>query len=123
MATTATTTTKTTTQMRPGEQASPAIRETLGDASSFLTPNGAPTLLESVNNPNSWPADHRRIPPYRAAVRNPEWDRVGGQNVSMRLFMWTMLSGCQLLQWGYAVPTALGLHKRGLMMYKVANTW
>jgi hypothetical protein len=47
---------------------------------SYLTPSGAPTLDAPVNNPQSWPEDHRRIPPYRRPVRNPAWDRVGGQD-------------------------------------------
>ncbi|KAL3460154.1 hypothetical protein BJX64DRAFT_278642 [Aspergillus heterothallicus] len=89
----------------------------------FLTHNGSPTGLELVNNPETWPTDHRRVPPYRAPVVNPAWGRIAGESFAIRTFMWTMLSGCQLLQWGYMVPRALGLHARGIAMYQIANEW
>ncbi|KAJ0419698.1 hypothetical protein BJY00DRAFT_285751 [Aspergillus carlsbadensis] len=89
----------------------------------FLTHNGSPTGLEPDNNPQNWPSNHRRVPPYRIPVVNPAWREIAGDTVGLRTFMWTMLSGCQLLQWGYMVPRGLGLHSRGIGMYKIANEW
>ncbi|KAL2783285.1 hypothetical protein BJX66DRAFT_345068 [Aspergillus keveii] len=89
----------------------------------FLTHNGSPTGLELGNNPETWPTDHRRVPPYRTPIVNPAWERIAGETFAIRTFMWTMLSGCQLLQWGYMVPRALGLHARGIAMYQIANEW
>ncbi|OJJ53416.1 hypothetical protein ASPSYDRAFT_529645 [Aspergillus sydowii CBS 593.65] len=93
------------------------------EGEGFLTHNGSPTGLEPVNNPPTWPTDHRRVPPYRAPVVNPAWSRIAGDTAAIRTFMWTMLSGCQLLQWGYMVPRGLGLHARGYGMYQIANEW
>lgn len=67
--------------------------------SEYLTHNGSPTGQEPINNPASWPQSHRRVPPYRTPVVNPEWYDIAGDR-AMRLFMWTMMSGCQLLQVG-----------------------
>ncbi|KAF3384698.1 hypothetical protein F1880_002081 [Penicillium rolfsii] len=89
----------------------------------FLTYNGSPTGLEPVNNPATWPMNRRRVPPYRAPVVNPAWHQIAGDTVGIRTFIWTMLSGCQLLQWGYMVPRGLGLHARGIGMYQIANEW
>jgi hypothetical protein len=74
------------------------LPDTDSEGEEFLTHNGSPTGLEPVNNPPTWPTDHRRVPPYRAPVVNPAWSRIAGDTVAIRTFMWTMLSGCQLLQ-------------------------
>lgn len=39
------------------------------------------------------------MPPYRQPVGHPEWDTIGGP-LPVRVFMWDMFSGCQLLQVG-----------------------
>jgi hypothetical protein len=70
------------------------------EVEEFLTHNGSPTGNEPVNNPHTWPTNQRRVPPYRAPVVNPAWSQIAGDNMVVRTFMWTMLSGCQLLQVG-----------------------
>lgn len=64
---------------------------------TYLPANHGVTGQESDINPPSWPSNHRRMPPYRQPVRHPEWDAIGGP-LPIRVFMWDMFSGCQLLQ-------------------------
>jgi hypothetical protein len=66
---------------------------------AYLPANHGATGREVDMNPPSWPRDHRRMPPYRQPVRHLEWDAIGGP-APMRIFMWDMFSGCQLLQVG-----------------------
>lgn len=66
---------------------------------TYLPANHGVTGRESDINPESWPRNHRRMPPYRQPVRQPEWDAIGGP-LPIRVFMWDMFSGCQLLQVG-----------------------
>lgn len=78
------------------EHAETTVSDT--EESEYLTSNGQPTGLEPNINPPHWPDDHRRVPFYREPVVNPAWYQIRGNSVGIRLFMWTMLSGCQLLQ-------------------------
>jgi hypothetical protein len=71
--------------------------------SEYLTQNGSPTGLEPDTNPQWWPDDHRRIPPHRAPVVNPEWNQIAGETLGLRIFFWTMISGCQLEQVGTVI--------------------
>lgn len=66
---------------------------------AYLPANHGVTGRETDVNPPSWPRTHRRMPPYRQPVRHPEWDAIGGP-LPIRVFMWDMFSGCQLLQVG-----------------------
>ena len=63
----------------------------------FLPLNHGVTGREPNTNPSNWPEDHRRMPPHRPPVPHPEWVTVGGP-LPMRIFLWNMFSGCQLLQ-------------------------
>ncbi|PSN64646.1 hypothetical protein BS50DRAFT_678700 [Corynespora cassiicola Philippines] len=89
---------------------------------AYLTANCGVTGNEPDTNPPSWPSDHRRVPPHRPPFRHPEWVVIGGP-LPMRIFLWDMFCGCQLLQWSYSLARTTGLHDRGLCMYKVANEW
>jgi hypothetical protein len=69
---------------------------------AYLPANHGVTGREIDMNPLSWPRNHRRMPPYRQPIRHPEWDAIGGP-LAVRVFMWDMFSGCQLLQVGHDV--------------------
>lgn len=79
-----------------GETSDAALLD--ADDTEYLTPNAQPTGFERNNNPEHWPEDHQRVPLYRQPVVNPAWYQIRGDSAGIRLFMWTMLSGCQLLQ-------------------------
>lgn len=64
---------------------------------AYLPANHGATGRETDINPPNWPTGHRRMPPYRQPVRNPDWDAIGGP-LPVRIFMWDMFAGCQLLQ-------------------------
>lgn len=66
--------------------------------SEFLTPDGSPLGETLGPNPPGWPENHRRVPPYRRAIVHPQWDDLAGDSSVMRVFFWTMTSGCQVLQ-------------------------
>lgn len=69
------------------------------DDSAFLTSNGQPTGQEPNVNPQWWPEhEHRRVPLYQSAVTHPHWYAIGGDTAAIRWFMWTMFSGCQIIQ-------------------------
>ncbi|KAJ4983411.1 hypothetical protein SVAN01_11103 [Stagonosporopsis vannaccii] len=89
---------------------------------TFLPANNGVTGLEPDTNPPNWLTNHRRVPPHRPPVAHPQWIAIGGP-LPMRIFLWDMFKGCQLLQWGYSISRATGLHDRGLCMYKIANEW
>lgn len=70
---------------------------------SFLPANNGVTGREPVTNPSNWLTNHRRMPPHRPPVPHPRWVAVGGP-LPMRIFLWDMFSGCQLLQvWLYSI--------------------
>ncbi|EOA89726.1 hypothetical protein ACJQWK_02805 [Exserohilum turcicum] len=92
------------------------------DEESFLPENLGVTGREPNTNPPNWPADHRRVPAHRFPILNPNWTAIAGP-LPMRILLWDMFVGCQLLQWGYSFLRMTGLHDRGLCMYKVANEW
>lgn len=64
---------------------------------AFLPPNHGVTGREPNTNPPDWLENHRRMPPHRPPVLHPEWVTIGGP-LRMRIFLWNMFSGCQLLQ-------------------------
>lgn len=67
------------------------------DPHAFLPANHGVTGHEpDVNGPN-WLTNHRRMPPRRHPTRHPDWVEIGGP-LPMRIFLWDMFSGCQLLQ-------------------------
>lgn len=69
------------------------------DDDAFLTSNGQPTGQEPNVNPQWWPEhEHRRVPLYQTAVTHPHWYAIGGDTAAIRWFMWTMFSGCQIIQ-------------------------
>lgn len=69
------------------------------DDGAFLTSNGQPTGQEPNVNPPWWPEhEHRRVPLYQTAVTHPHWYAIGGDTAAIRWFMWTMFSGCQIIQ-------------------------
>ncbi|KAK5064586.1 hypothetical protein LTR84_000419 [Exophiala bonariae] len=89
---------------------------------NFLTANNGVTGREPNTNPQDWLTDHRRVPAHRPPVTHQEWVTIGGP-LPMRIFLWNMFSGCQLLQWGYTIARVTGMHDRGFGMYMVANEW
>ncbi|OAL55099.1 hypothetical protein IQ07DRAFT_677006 [Pyrenochaeta sp. DS3sAY3a] len=89
---------------------------------TYLPSNHGVTGREPNTNPQNWMTDHRRMPPHRPPVIHPQWVAIGGP-LPMRIFLWDMFKGCQLLQWGYTMARVTGLHNRGYCMYKVANEW
>jgi hypothetical protein len=113
----------------------------------FLPANNGVTGLEPNTNPPDWPSNQRRVPAHRPPVVHDDWVLIGGPR-PMRLFLWTMFHGCELLrvglqvlnlqqlstnccqppltiiaQWLYTFPTQLGLHERGYFQYQVAGEW
>lgn len=110
------------------------------DDEEFLTSNGQPTGQEPNLNPQWWPEhEHRRVPLYQSAVTHPHWYAIGGDTAAIRWFMWTMFSGCQIIQvsqdelssdmrltnhqYAYSIPRFFGFHKYRKMQYKIANEW
>ncbi|THY13400.1 hypothetical protein D6D00_10166 [Aureobasidium pullulans] len=94
------------------------------DDEEFLTSNGQPTGQEPNLNPQWWPEyEHRRVPLYQRAVTHPHWYVIGGDTAAIRWFMWTMFSGCQIIQHAYSIPRFFGFHKYRKMQYKIANEW
>ncbi|KAF2014097.1 hypothetical protein BU24DRAFT_481466 [Aaosphaeria arxii CBS 175.79] len=89
---------------------------------AFLPSNFGVTGHEPNTNPSNWPAEHHRMPPHRPPVLHPQWVAVGGP-LPMRMFLWIMFCGCQLLQYGYSIARATGLHDRGYGMYQIGNEW
>jgi hypothetical protein len=55
--------------------------------------------FEPLENPlESWPTDHRRVPPCRPVNRQLDRSmRPAGQNAPLSVFIFTMLSGCHVL--------------------------
>lgn len=68
-----------------------------GAEENFLPENYGVTGREPSTNPPNWLTDHRRMPPHRPPVYHPQWIAVGGP-LPMRIFMWNMFVGCELLQ-------------------------
>lgn len=66
---------------------------------TFLPENNGVTGLEPNTNPIDWLTNHRRMPPHRPPVAHPQWVAIGGP-LPMRIFLWDMFMGCQLLQVG-----------------------
>ncbi|KAI8938470.1 hypothetical protein NX059_004362 [Plenodomus lindquistii] len=89
---------------------------------AFLTANHGVTGREPNTNPEDWLTNHRRMPPHRPPVRHADWQAVGGP-LPMRIFIWNMFAGCQILQWSYSFARGVGLHDRGYAMYQIANEW
>jgi len=71
--------------------------EDVEDDDAFLPANHGVTGHEPNTNPPDWLTNHRHMPPHRPPVAHPEWVTVGG-TLPMRIFLWNMFSGCQLLQ-------------------------
>ncbi|KAM6540360.1 hypothetical protein FALCPG4_002078 [Fusarium falciforme] len=90
--------------------------------SEFLTANNGVTGREPNTNPPDWRSDQRRVPAHRPPVVHDDWVAIGGP-LPVRLFLWTMFHGCEMLRWAYTFPTALGLHDRGYFQYQVAGEW
>lgn len=113
-----------------------AAEESIGE---FMTVNNGVTGREPNTNPPGWPADQRRVPAHRPPRVHENWTDISGPP-PLRLFLWTMFNGCELLrvrgasypgiqganmsvQWVYQYPTLFGLHNRGYFMYKIAGEW
>jgi hypothetical protein len=67
------------------------------DLETYLPSNHGVTGREPNTNPLNWMTDHRRMPPHRPPVVHPQWVAIGGP-LPMRIFLWDMFKGCQLLQ-------------------------
>jgi hypothetical protein len=52
---------------------------------------------ESMNNPLSWTADHRGVPPYRPVNRHLDRSTRSAENNVLAVFITTMLGGCHIL--------------------------
>lgn len=66
-------------------------------AREFMTSNNGVTGREPNTNPADWPTDHRRVPAHRPPHIHEDWVEIGGP-APLRLFLWTMFNGCELLR-------------------------
>ncbi|KAM5358013.1 hypothetical protein ACJZ2D_015689 [Fusarium nematophilum] len=103
----------------PAVEENGAVEESV---SEFMTPNNGVTGLEPDTNPPDWPTNHRRVPAHGPPHVHEHWADIAGP-APLRVFLWTMFNGCEMLRWVYQYPTLFGLHNRGYFMYKIAGEW
>jgi len=71
-----------------------AADESIGE---FMTANNGVTGREPDTNPPDWPTAHRRVPAHRPPHVHENWTDISGP-APLRVFLWTMFNGCELLQ-------------------------
>ncbi|KAH8799726.1 hypothetical protein F5884DRAFT_115620 [Xylogone sp. PMI_703] len=79
----------------------------------------------TLSNPNNWPSDWRRIPPYRASSRTHRVsDRAAGQNSMEAAIVIAMFSGVWMVGAANRVwRMTAGRWNDRIMRYEVGGEW
>lgn len=79
----------------------------------------------SVSNPDSWPTDHRRVPPYRPINYNLDFaERPGGTDAAEYIFIAVMLNGVGVAATANSIwrATAGKVNDR-IFRYQIGGEW